>query len=116
MVKYLPFFKHHKIYTALILVSAAFSFASLLITITNYGGLSQSIIVKFDQLKGINIFGEKNTLWGIWLLGFTILGMNGVLMYEFWNRERFLSYLFAAGNGFLALMVFIIITVLLSNN
>ena len=116
MVKYLPFFKHHKIYTALILLSVAFSIVSLFITITNYGALSESIIIKFDQLKGVSVFGEKNSMWGIWLLGFTILGMNGVLMYEFWNRERFLSYLFAAGNAFLALMVFVIIAVLLSNN
>jgi len=116
MVKYLPFFKHHKIYTALIIISIVFSFVSLLITIANYGTLSQSVIIKFDQLKGVSVFGDKNSLWGIWLLGLTILGINGVLMYEFWNRERFLSYLFAAGNAFLALMVFIIITVLLSNN
>jgi len=116
MVKYLPFFKHHKLYTALIIISIAFTFVSLLVTISNYGNLSQSIVIKFDQLKGVSVFGEKSGLWGIWLLGLTILGINGVLMYEFWNRERFLSYLFATANAFLALLVFIIITVLLSNN
>lgn len=116
MKRYLSFFKKHKFYTALIALCFAFSFVSVILVVTNYGHLSSSIVLKFDTLKEISIFGEKNSLWGIWLLGLTILGMNGILMFEFWNRERFLSYLFAAANSFLALLIFIIITTLLSNN
>lgn len=116
MSKYVPFFKKHKIYIALIVLCFAFSFVSLIVTATNYGNLSQSIVVKFDAIKEISIFGEKNGLWGVWLLGFAMLGMNGILMYEFWNRERFLSYLFAFANAFLSLLIFLIIVVLLSNN
>ena len=116
MVKYLPFFKHHKIYSALLFISIAFALVSLALTAINYGRLSDSIIIKFDTLREISVFGERSGLWGIWLLGLCMMGMNGVLMYEFWNRERFLSYIFAFANSFLSLLVFLIIVVLLSNN
>ncbi|RJQ29596.1 hypothetical protein C4565_01705, partial [Candidatus Parcubacteria bacterium] len=102
--------------SALIFLGIAFSVVSLVLTATNYGRLAESIVIKFDTLQEVSVFGEKSGLWGIWLLGLTMMGMNGVLMYEFWNRERFLSYIFAFANSFLSLLVFLIIVVLLSNN
>lgn len=86
------------------------------IVIINYGSIAQTIVLHFDAFQGVDLFGSRANLWGVWVLGLVMMMVNGILCYEFYHRERFLSYLFLVGNILIGMLVLIINSVLISIN
>ena len=89
---------------------------SLALVAMNYGAITQNIVLHFDAFQGVDLFGSKANLWGVWVLGLMMMMVNGILCYEFYNRERFFSYLFIMGNVLISMLVLIIDAVLISIN
>lgn len=112
----LSFFSHHKALFALIIISLIFSIFSFILVSWNYGRLAESIVLHFDSFHGVDMFGSRASVWWIWILGLAILGVNGALAYEYYNRERFLSYLFLGANALASLFVLVVIGVIVSIN
>ncbi len=82
----------------------------------NYGRLAPLIVLHFDALNGVDTFGTRASILGMWFLGVVVNMVNAALAYEFYNRERLLSYLYLGGNVLIALIVFIAIGVVVSIN
>ncbi|MCX6788475.1 MAG: hypothetical protein WCO21_02660 [bacterium] len=114
MIPYL--FKKHRVFSALVLITLLLTLVSLLILALNYGRLGQSIVLHFDQFHGVDVFGSRSSILWIWLLGIAVLSVNSGLIYEFYNRERFLSYIFLGASVLSSLFVLIVISVIVSIN
>ncbi|MEK7089603.1 MAG: hypothetical protein AAB920_02175 [Patescibacteria group bacterium] len=112
----LSFFTHHKALSVLIIISLVFTIFSFILLSLNYGRLAESIVLHFDSFHGVDMFGSRASIWWIWFLGFAMLGVNLGLAYEYYNRERFLSYLFLGANALISLFVLVIIGVIISIN
>jgi len=112
----LSFFSEHKTLAVLILISLVLSIFSFTLVSWNYGRLAESIVLHFDSFHGVDMFGSRTSIWWIWFLGLAMLGVNWGLAYEYYNRERFLSYLFIGANALVSLFVLVIIGVIVSVN
>lgn len=110
------FFKKHKTLFALIIATFALFLFSFALILWNFNRLAPSIVLHFDSFHGVDAFGTRASLWGIWILGIVVCLVNGGLVYEFYHRERFLSYLFLGANVLIALFALIIIGVITSIN
>ncbi len=95
----------------IVLMGAAFLFAHL-----SYDALSHTIVLRYDAAEGVDLFGARSSVWGIWALGLAMMAVNGILAYEFFYRERFLSYLLMAANVLLSLIVIIVLGMLFGMN
>lgn len=95
---------------------AAILFGSFLFVVFSSDALTSPVILKFDGDRGITMFGEKSNVWGIWILGFCIIALNTVLSEFFFFRERMLSYVFLGTNMLIAVLLFIIISVIMAVN
>lgn len=95
---------------------AVILFGSFLFTIFSSDTLTTPVILKFDSMRGITMFGEEANVWGIWLLGFCIIALNTILSEFFFFRERMLSYIFLGMNVLVAVLLFIIISVITAVN
>lgn len=112
----LTFFSRHKTISAFIIVSVVLLFASFLLISISYGRLAQSIVLHFDIFHGVDLFGARASVWWIWFLGLAIFLVNNGLAYEFYHRERFLSYLFLGANMLTSLFVLVVLGVIISIN
>ena len=112
----ISFFKQHKALSALIIIALVLPVFSLILLAFNYGRLAQSIVLHFDSFHGVDVFGFRASLWWIWIIGFAMYAVNAGLAYEFYHRERFLSYLFLGANVLASFFVLVIIGVILSIN
>lgn len=116
MKKFLETIRTHKAVSTLIGISALFSFIALILVFLNYGRVASSIVLHFDNFRGVDLFGARSSLWGIWILSLIILVINKALAYEFYNRERFLAYLFLSANVFVSICTVLVVAVIASNN
>ena len=105
-----------KILLVLSVLSGALFLSSFLLIALNVGGFGTPVILHYDALRGIDLFGEKFDVWAIWLTGFIIAVSNIFLGHILFYRERVLSYLFIAANFLIALLVLIISGVIVSVN
>ncbi len=112
----LTFFSRHKTISAFIIVSVVLLFASFFLISVSYGRLAQSIVLHFDIFHGVDLFGARASVWWIWFLGLAIFLVNNGLAYEFYHRERFLSYLFLGANMLTSLFVLVALGVIISIN
>ena len=110
------FFSRHKTLSAFIIVSAVLLLASFLLISVSYGRLAQSVVLHFDIFHGVDLFGARASVWWIWFLGFAMVLVNDGLAYEFYHRERFLSYLFLGANMLISLFVLVALGVIVSIN
>lgn len=90
--------------------------ASGIVVFVNYGRLAPLIVLHFDALHGVDTFGTRASIWGVWFLGLTMNLVNLALAYEFYHRERLLSYLYLGGNVLISLIMFIAVGVVVSIN
>ncbi len=101
---------------ALIAIACVLLTASGVMVSMNYGRLAPLIVLHFDALNGVDTFGTRASIWGVWFLGLAINMVNWALAYEFYHRERLLSYLYLGGNVLISLIMFIAIGVVVSIN
>lgn len=80
------------------------------------GGFSQPLILHFDAFRGVDIFGDSSSVWGIWFLTLSFMVMNAILSNAFFLRERVVSYLFLVTNILVSVLVFIITSLIISVN
>lgn len=98
------------------MVSGGFFFLSLIFIYFNLRKLGSPIILHFDQFNGIDKFGEKSDLLGIWFTGLGMALINTLLGEAFFHRERFISYILIAVNILIAILVFLISAVIINVN
>lgn len=91
-------------------------FGSFLFVVFSSSSLTTPVVLKFDSLRGITMFGEQANVWGIWIFGFCIIALNTVLSEFFFFRERMLSYIFLGTNMLIGVLLFIIISVIVAVN
>lgn len=78
--------------------------------------LTLPIILRFDGLRGIDMFGTVSDVWGIWLLGFSMIALNLFFTHIFFFRERALSYLLMGTNVLFSLLLIIIMSLIINVN
>lgn len=105
-----------KILVILSALSGAFLFFGLVLIYFNIHNFSLPVILHFDAFRGIDLFGERVDVWGIWFTGLIAILVNTYLAEVLFYRERVLSYLFIGANFLLALLVLIISGVIVSVN
>jgi len=72
------------------------------------------LVIHFDAYSGIDFFGEKTNIFGILATTFAAIGINFFLADFLYNRERFLSYIFAFVS--LELVILMAMSVIISVN
>lgn len=106
----------HKAIIAFVAIAGILLAISGIMVSMNFSRLAPLIVLHFDALHGVDTFGTRASIWGIWLLGFAINLVNIGLAYEFYNRERLLSYLYLGANVLISLIMLIAIGVVVSIN
>lgn len=91
-------------------------FGSFLFIVFSSSTLTAPVILKFDSMRGITLFGEGVNVWGIWFLGFCIIAVNTVFSEFFFFRERMISYVFLGTNILIAILLFVIVSVIVAVN
>jgi len=80
------------------------------------GHLTTPVILHFDNFNGINFFGDRSNVWGVWFLGFIIALMNAGFAEFFYYRSRILSYVFLATNFFVSILLLVAVSVIVAVN
>ncbi len=94
-------------------------FVLLLISCVAYIKLGENtapLIIHFDIYKGIDFLGGRTEVFGILVSAFAMLLINFFLASVFYNRERFLSYIFGFTSLGLAVLILIAVSVIISVN
>lgn len=112
----ISFLRAHKTIALCITFSGLFLLVSGILTLVNYGRLAPLIVLHFDAVRGVNVFGTPVSVWGIWFLGLTMNLVNAGLAYEFYHRERLLSYLYLGGSALISLLTLVAIGVVVTIN
>ena len=96
---------------------------SLLVLIFNFvfaflylGDVKTPLIIHFDPFKGIDFLGGRTDVFGILTAGFVIVILNILLANFLYNRDRFLSFIFAFVSLTLSILILIVISVIISVN
>jgi len=100
----------------LFILTAAFFLASLLFIAFSVGRFGESIILHFDHMSGIDLFGTPASVWGVWALGFAIAAVNTASAEYFFDRDRVIAYIFLAGNFLIGILLFLAVAVVASVN
>lgn len=74
------------------------------------------LILHFDVYKGIDFLGGRTEAFGILISALAMILINLFLAESFYNRERFLSYLFGFVSLGLASLILIAVSVIISVN
>ena len=96
--------------------SAAILLLTAIIGFVKFGMSSEKIIVHFDVFKGIDFLGEKSDVRAIIIYGILMAVLNFFLADFLYERERFLSYIFAFVTLFLSGLVLTAISIIISKN
>ncbi|HDH31549.1 MAG TPA: hypothetical protein ENH26_02110 [Candidatus Wolfebacteria bacterium] len=74
------------------------------------------LILHFDIYKGIDFLGGRIEAFGILISSFAMILINLLLANSFYNRERFLSYIFGFVSFGLVILILIGVSVIISVN
>jgi hypothetical protein len=91
-------------------------FLSAIIFYLALGSTGQRLIIHFDAYKGIDFLGDRLDVFGILLSALVMILINLSLSDFLYNRERFLSYIFAFVSLLLSILILIIISVIINVN
>jgi len=80
------------------------------------GRLTTPVILHFDNFNGIDLFGDRSNVWGVWFLGFIIAFMNAGFAEFFYYRSRILSYVFLTTNFFVSILLLVAVSVIVAVN
>lgn len=78
--------------------------------------ISPPVILHFDALQGIDMFGERIDIWGIWLITAVAVLANIFLARAFFHKERLVSYILISVTPLLSLLLLIAIGTIISVN
>ncbi|MBI5732426.1 hypothetical protein HY967_00500 [Candidatus Jorgensenbacteria bacterium] len=78
--------------------------------------LSSPLIIHFDSFNGIDLFGEKTDVWGIWITGLVMFITNTVIANEFFYRLRPISYFLISANVILTILILVVISTIITIN
>ncbi|MFH0712786.1 MAG: hypothetical protein V2A55_02975 [Candidatus Jorgensenbacteria bacterium] len=101
------------IFTAL---SFLFLIIGLALVYFNITRLTSPIVLHFDNVLGIDFFGERNFLWFVWLTGLFVVIINFFLGKVLFYRERILSYLVFGTTLLFSLLTLVAISQIISLN
>src|SRR3989338_6933738 len=90
--------------------------AATIIIIAKMGRLNSPFIIHFDSYRGIDLLGGLKEILLIPILAFIILLINFGLANFLYSRERFLSHIFAFVSLWLAILILIVVSVIISVN
>ena len=91
-------------------------FIALSIVFFKIGGITNPLIIHFDAYNGINIFGDRVDILGVFASAFAAMLINLFLSNFLYNRERFISYVFSFGSFALSILILIAVSVIISVN
>ncbi len=91
-------------------------FISFLTAFFKIGGIINPLIIHFDVYSGVNIFGDRIDIFGVFASAFTAVLINFFLSNFLYNRERFISYIFSFGSFGMAILILIAASVIISVN
>ena len=97
-------------------LALAMTLAGLALGIFAIKNVSAPLIIHFDQFHGVDFVGSVADFWGIWFGGLAIIVLNTALSAMLYHRERFLAYLFLAGNALIALLMLVFTAVVVGTN
>ena len=87
-----------------------------LIFYVRLGSVTTPLVIHFDAYKGIDFLAGRIEVFGILLSALVIILINLFLADFLYNRERFLSYIFAFISLELTVLILIVIGVIISVN
>jgi hypothetical protein len=105
-----------KVLRVFLVITGILFLLSLGLIYFNTKNLDTPLILHFDQIKGIDLFGEKIDLWLIWFMGFAMAVINTFLGQVFFERERILSYIFIGTNILISILLLIVVGTIISVN
>lgn len=94
-------------------------FLLILASVIFYSGTGLSkgpLILHFDAYQGIDFLGNRSQVFQIILAVFVILLINFFLANFLYNRDRFLSYVFAFVSLEISILILILISVIIAVN
>ncbi len=98
------------------LLTAFLFLVGFVIIIVSIGNFPSTLVLHFDAFRGIDKLGIPTDVWVLWGIGFAIVLMNSLLSHRLFDRERTLSFLFAAVNVFIGLLIVIALATLVHIN
>jgi len=101
------------VFTALCLFFLIIGFLTVYFSIAK---LTSPLILHFDNVLGIDFFGETQSLWFMWVTGLLVVLFNLFLGYYLFYRERALSYLLFGITALFSLFNFVAILQVISLN
>jgi len=90
--------------------------ATAIIIVAKMGQLDSPFIIHFDFYRGIDLLGGLKEILVIPILALIIILINFGLTNFLYSRERFLSYIFAFISLWLAILILIAASVIISVN
>lgn len=106
----------NKTLTVFVGVSLLFLIIGLFLVYFNITKLTSPIILHFDNVLGMDFFGEKQSLWFVWLTGFFVVLVNFFIGKTLFHRERILSYLIFGATALFAMFHLVAINQIISLN
>ncbi len=97
-------------------LSGLFIVSAFITAFAAFYNVDHIIIVHFDAIKGIDFLGTKYDILGVWLIGFSIAVINGLLSRMLFSRDQFLAWGLALVNVVLAFLMLVAIVVIILNN
>ncbi len=91
-------------------------FLILCVVYVKFAGNVTPLILHFDIYKGISFLGGRIEVFGILISALSIILINLFLANSFYNRERFLSYVFGFASLNLAVLILIAVSVIILVN
>jgi len=90
--------------------------ASFAVIAMNANELSDSVVLGFNEISGITLFGVPHDVWGVWITGIVFTAINLLLTEALGRQNRAAAYALGAVNLLLAVLVLAAIGTIMSVN
>lgn len=97
-------------------ISVVIFLASFIVLIFQIGGFVSPVVLHFDGVRGIDLYGEKIDVWAVWITSLALFIVNIFISNVFYFRERSLTYLFIGFNLLWAILTLVFAGVITSAN
>lgn len=82
----------------------------------NFADVNHLLVIHFDAHRGIDLFGQKISVYNILWSNLLLIIINFFLVTVFYSRARFMAYLLAYSTTSLSLLILAAIMVIISVN
>ncbi|OGY59337.1 MAG: hypothetical protein A3B23_04055 [Candidatus Colwellbacteria bacterium RIFCSPLOWO2_01_FULL_48_10] len=104
-----PFLVFSVCFSVLMLILAVF------IGVSAFEGQAGKLIINFDG-RGLPVLGEAVSIFSLFGILAAMIAINSVLVFQIYNRERFLSYVLSATTIIVSLLILIATSMVVSMN